>query len=77
MKEIESMRSEILLRGHRNGLSQLWGRTGRGREEEYGTGKVGGEDESSSPTPIYSELLLARLSVLRSDPKLPLSLGCS
>lgn len=73
------MRGEVFLRGHRNGLARLWGRIGRGREEGYGTDKVGGEDESPSLTPISSELLCAHLSVLRSDPKLPLSLslGCS
>lgn len=65
---------KLFPRGLRSGLAQLWGRIGRGREEGCGTDKVGGEDESPSPTPIYSELLSAHFSVLRSDPKLPLSL---
>lgn len=72
IEEIESTRSETLLRGHGNGLAWLWGRIGRGREG-CRTDKVGGDDESPSPTPIYCELLSAHLSVLKSDPKLPLS----
>lgn len=36
VEEIESMRSEVLLGGHRSGLARLWGRIGRAGKRDAG-----------------------------------------
>lgn len=76
VEETESLRGETLPRGLRSGLAQLWGRIGRAGKRDAGQTRWVGR-MSHLLQLQYILNYSAHFSVLRSDPKLPLSLGCS